>query len=142
MGRRGEIAAFNALLGVAASTAFTAIAAGAATVEEIRAAFFVSWWAGLGAGATVAAGAVLGPRPPLDLVRCVLAQGIIVATSAAGAWIGSLFPSEFAAAQDSVRRFLAHRGIVLGAAIGTVVGTATEIFHVYRMRRRKDEGTR
>lgn len=133
---RKAVFILNVALGMAASTAFALACSRAAM--DLGAAFLTAWWAGFGVGVTVAAGATLGPRPPLGILKCAFAQGVIVATSALGAYLGSLFPQEVATAEEALRTLLAQRGIALGAGIGAAIGTALEIVHVYRMRRSDD----
>ena len=102
----------------------------------MSAAFMGSWWAGFGVGATVGAGSVLGPRPPLSMFRCAIAQAMIVATSALGTWIGSFFPGEIEDAEKVVHGFLENQGVVLGTSIGVIVGTVISVLDVYRQRRK------
>ena len=129
---------FNAALATAAATAFALGVGGlGADVPGLRAAFLASWWAGLSVGLTVGAGAALGPRPPLGLPKCMLAQGTILLTSAVGAWIGGHFHREIMEVGRAVDGFFVSRGVVLGSWVGAVTGTALEIMHVYRMRRRE-----
>jgi len=140
---RFGIAVFNLLLGVAAAAALAL----AARREPFSTAAFlgalrISWWAGLGVGLTVAAGATLGRRPVLPLHRCLLAQMGILASSVLGGLVGSLFPQEVARVDRIFHSLLDHEGIVIGAGVGTVLGTAWQVFRVYRMRRRAEREVR
>jgi hypothetical protein len=98
--------------------------------------------AGFVVGATVGVGAGVGPRPPLRPSLCVFAQLMVAVSSGVGGFIGSFFPQVFAAADRAVHEALENRGIVVGSWFGAVAGTALEIIHVYRMRRRAADRSR
>jgi hypothetical protein len=96
---------------------------------------------GLLVGTTVGIGAALGPRALLSPSRCLLAQALVAISSAVGGFIGSLFPQVVSSVDRAVHEALADRGIVVGSWLGAAFGTALEILHVYRMRRRESRPT-
>ena len=133
---RTAIFILNLFMGVAAASALTLAAAGvsphrAAVLEALR----VTWWAGLGVGLTVAIGATAGRKPVLPVHRCFLVHAGIATGSVLGGLIGSLFPHEVALVDRAFHGLLEHQGIVIGAGVGTILGTAWQIVRVYRLRR-------
>ena len=135
--RRFGIFCFNVLLGVAAGTGCGLLVRHLALdLRSIGIAFLQFGIAGIVVGTTVGIGAVVGPRPPLRPSRCVFAQAVAAVSSGIGGFIGSCFPVVFAAADRAVHEALEVRGIVVGSWFGAALGTAFEIIHVYRMRRR------
>jgi hypothetical protein len=135
--RRAGLLGFNVGLAVVVAALYAAAVNGAGFgPDALAGAFASSWWAGFVVGGTVGVGATFGPRPVLPLRKCLLAQAGVVLSSAIGGFIGSLFPSEFSAADRALEAELARRGILTGSWIGAAVGTVFEVGHVYFMRRR------
>jgi hypothetical protein len=135
--RKFGLFCFNLVVAVGAATLWTLILLRrGVSLETLELALRTSGWAGFVVGATVGAGAVLGPRPALPVRKCLLAQASIVATSVLGAFIASLFPGETAAAEHALTVVLARRGILWGAGLGALAGTIVEFVRLYFMRRR------
>ncbi len=135
--RRFPLFWFNAGMGLAFGTAYTAALRGEGPgVEALREAFLASWWAGALAGLSVGAGATLGPRPALPWRKCVWVQVLIVAASAAGALVAWLLPGPAAELDRLVKEEMTRRGLALGSGIGAAVGTAIQMVQVYFDRRR------
>lgn len=140
--RRLKLIAFNLVLALVLAAAYTVVLLGGGVTEEtIRLAVRASWWSGLIVGGAIAAGAALGPRPPLGWLKCIPIQLAVVVSSAIGAYIGSLFPEEMALAEATVQGALASRGIVIGSWIGAALGTVGQVIQTYRRRRRPDPET-
>ena len=128
---------FNLLLGLVFATAFALAVSRQAEGSALVAALLRTWWAGLTVGLTIGLAATVGPRPALGVVRSILAHGIVLAVSAAGAFIASFFHQEIQQGQQVVTSLLARHNIAIGSGVGALVGTAIEFFHVYDMRREK-----
>lgn len=136
---RGGLFILNSALGVLLVGAH-AFAAAYSTYEKeldaVKGAFLATWWAGLLTGATVGFGATVGPRPALPILGCLKAHLWILLTSIAGAFIGSLFATELHKAQEAIRGYLAHAGIVIGSGVGAVAATVWNVIQIYRQRGR------
>ena len=128
---------FNVLLAVGLAGLYTwAVVERHPTVDAVEAAFATSWWAGLTVGLSVAAGAVLGPRPVLGWKKCVQVQVLIVASSALFALLLWLLPRELTEMDRVVEQEMAKRGLRLGSGIGAALMTTYQIIDVYLKRRR------
>ncbi len=135
--KKARLFVFNVLLALLVAAAYDlAVVERRATAEGLETAFRATWWAALSIGLSVAAGAVLGPRPVLGWKRCVRVQVVIVLTSALFAFLLSLLPREITSVDRLVEEELAKRGLRLGSGIGAIVGTAYQIIDVYLQRRR------
>jgi hypothetical protein len=123
---------FNILLAVALAALYARI-----VVEPTwEAAALSSWWAGLLAGATVGAGAALGPRPVLGWKKCVHTQIWIVLTSALFVLVLGLLPNELKAMDVALEAEMERRGLRWSSGLGAAVGTVIQILQVYFSRRR------
>ncbi len=126
----------NLLLGLVFSTAFALAVSRQAEGSALVAAVLRTWWAGLTVGVTIGLAATVGSRPILGPVRCILAHGIVLAISAAGAFIGSFFNQELQQGQQILSSLLARHNIAIGSGIGAVLGTVIEFIHIYDMRKK------
>jgi hypothetical protein len=137
--RRAGIFVYNLAVGALGGTAFGLLVRHFALEgQAVWRAFLGFGLTGMVVGLTVAIGATVGPRPPLGVARCILAQGLVAVTSAAGAFVGAHFPQFFSSVDHAVRDTLARRGLVVGSWLGAALGTAVEIIHIYRSRHRAD----
>jgi hypothetical protein len=128
---------FNVLLAVWLAGLYTwAVVERRPTSDALEAAFATSWWAGLTVGLSVAAGAVLGPRPVLGWKKCIRVQVLIVLSSALFALLMWLLPRELTEMDRVVEQELAKRGLRLGSGIGAALMTAYQVIDVYLKRRR------
>ena len=137
MKRRLGIYLFNIVLAMGVAALYLwALSGKEFSVDTIAEALKVAGWAGFVVGATVGFGAVMGSRPVLPAKKCVVAQLMVVVTSAIGAWIGSFFPGEIQQVEEAMKGYLQSKGIIIGSGIGAIVGTVVQVLDVYRQRRK------
>jgi hypothetical protein len=140
--RRFGLILSNTLFGVSVAMAFGLLLWHLPlNVSSLGRAFLDFGLTGLLVGTTVGIGATVGPRALLTPSRCLLAQAVVAISSGVGGFIGSLFPHVVSSVDHAVHNALADRGILVGSWLGAALGTALEIVHVYRMRRRESRTT-
>jgi hypothetical protein len=140
--RRFGLILSNMLFGVTVGIAFGLLLRRLPlNVSSLGSAFLDFGLTGLLVGTTVGIGATVGPRALLMPSRCLLAQAVVAIISGIGGFIGSRFPQVLSSVDRAVHDALADRGIVVGSWLGAALGTALEIIHVYRMRRRESRST-
>lgn len=126
------LVAFNILLAVGLAAIYARVVVETSWEGALRS----SWWAGALGGATVGAGAALGPRPVLGWKKCVNTQIWIVLTSAFFVLVLSLLPREMKAMDVALEAEMERRGLRWSSGLGAAVGTAVQILQVYFSRRR------